>query len=75
MLKLLANKKTNLLMWEKEQLVDKILGLEIDMEKLKEENAKLRELLKRNSKNSSTPPSKDKKKESKNKATKLFQKK
>jgi len=52
-------------MWEKEQLVDKILGLEIDMEKLKEENAKLRELLKRNSKNSSTPPSKDKKKESK----------
>lgn len=65
MLKLLENKKINLLMWEKEQLVDKILGLEIDMQKLKEENEKLRELLKRNSKNSSTPPSKDKEKESK----------
>ena len=65
MLKILGHKKNNLLMCEKEQLVDKILALELEMQKLKEENAKLRELIKRNSRNSSSPPSKDKKKESK----------
>ena len=73
MLKTETKKDEFLLSCGKRELVDKILVLEDEVEKLNEENKALKEraeklesLLKRNSKNSSSPPSLDKKKRKKN---------
>ncbi len=66
MLKTETNKEDLLLCCEKRELVDKILVLEDEVDKLTEKINVLESLLKRNSKNSSSPPSSDKKKRKKN---------
>lgn len=66
MIKTETKKEDKLLSCEKVELVRKILGLESENEKLQEKIKVLENLLKRNSKNSSSPPSLDKKKSGKN---------